>query len=423
MKVSIKPNKNNQNIISIPPSKSMSHRAMIGAGLSNGKSTIGNIDYSNDILTTIDCMRKLGTNIIQEDKYLVIEGVDKFEIKEKTVVDCSESGSTIRFLIPIFALSDKEVIFTGSKRLMERPLNVYKEIFEKQGLMFNYQEDGLHIKGPLKSDTFEIDGSISSQFITGLLYALPLLKEDSIIKISEPFESKSYIDLTIQSLKQFNINIDILENNTYKVYGNQKYTPLKTAIEGDFSQMSFFCALGQINDVVNINGLKMDSLQGDKEIVEIIKNMNGKIDEGLIYRSYPSELQGCVVDLQNCPDLGPIVMALATQAKGKTHIINAGRLRIKESDRILAMETELKKLGCNINSTDSEVFIEGPTQIEGGINLQGHNDHRIVMALSILATISNKEISIDEAHAINKSYPNFFNDLRKLGIEVIENDI
>ena len=178
-------------------------------------------------------------------------------------------------------------------------------------------------------------------------------------------------------------------------------------MEGDFSQMSFFSALGQINNTLAISGLKVNSKQGDKAIIDIIKDMNGHIDEGSIYVSSPSDLKGTTIDLKDCPDLGPIVMALATQADGETHIINAGRLRIKESDRILAMETELKKLGCDISSSETEVFVKGKTDIRGDVTLYGHNDHRIVMALSILSTIARHNVVIEGAQAITKSYPNF----------------
>lgn len=423
MKVIIKPGKNNSSTINIPPSKSMAHRAIIAASLSEGVSNITNINYSKDILATISCMRKLGAIIEESKDNLVIKGINVLNIKDNEVVDCNESGSTLRFLIPIFALSNKEVIFTGSKRLLERPLNVYKEIFDKQGLLFEYKEDGLHIKGPLRSDDFIIDGSVSSQFITGLLYALPLLKEDSTLTIVEPYESESYINLTVEALNKYGINLDRESNLVYKIKGNQNYTSNDYFVEGDFSQMSFFSALGQINNTLAISGLKVNSKQGDKAIIDIIKDMNGHIDEGSIYVSSPSDLKGTTIDLKDCPDLGPILMALATQAQGKTHIINAGRLRIKESDRILAMETELKKLGCDISSSETEVFVKGKTDIRGDVTLYGHNDHRIVMALSILSTIARHNVVIEGAQAITKSYPNFFNDLRKLGIEVEEYDI
>ncbi|NLC95957.1 MAG: 3-phosphoshikimate 1-carboxyvinyltransferase [Erysipelotrichaceae bacterium] len=423
MKVKIKPSKNKTNTIVIPPSKSLAHRSIIAASLSSGTSIISNIDYSVDISTTIACMSQLGAKMNKNDSFIEIEGVNQFDIKDSTIIDCSESGSTIRFLIPIFSLCGKEIIFTGSKRLMERPQDVYLDIFKKQNLMFEYKDDGLHIKGPIKSDKYILDGSVSSQFITGLLFTLPLLDKDSYITIQEPFESKSYVDLTIDMLKKFNIYIEVIDDFNFKIKGNQKYISNNISIEGDFSQMSFFSALGLINNDVLIEGLNKNSLQGDKAFLDIVKNMNGKIIEDKVYESTLSDLKGTTIDLKDCPDLGPIVMALATQANGLTHVINAGRLRIKESDRIYAMEVELKKLGCDISSNKSEVFIKGKTLIEGGVTLEGHNDHRIVMALSILSTIANKEVIINGSEAINKSYPNFFNDLRKLGIEVIEYDI
>lgn len=421
MKVKIIPNINNNKSIRIPSSKSVAHRNVICASLSSGLSIIENIDLSNDIEATISCMEALGAKINVINNKLYIEGIKDFNIKDNLIINCEESGSTLRFLIPIFALFDKEVVFKGKGRLLERPLDIYKEIFDKQGLLFSLENDGLHIKGPIKPDEFVINGNVSSQFISGLLFALPLLNEDSYIRIIPPFESKSYVDITLDILEKFGIKIVKINKFEYKILKNQTYTSGVYFTEGDFSQMSFFLALGLINSELKIEGLNANSLQGDKEIIEIVSKMNGKVSED--FRCFKSDLISTEIDLNNCPDLGPIIMAIATQATGKTHIFNAKRLRIKESDRIFAMESELKKLGCNISSNYDEVFIEGKTEIEGNVVVNSHNDHRIVMALSILSTIAKNAVTIENAEAINKSYPNFFNDLRKLGIEVIEYDI
>lgn len=420
MKVTVVPNKNIFTCISVPPSKSIAHRLVIGACLAKGESKISNVDLSRDIKATINCMSKLKADIAYKDKQLIINGSIN-RLSEEVVLNADESGSTLRFLIPLFALSDQKVIFKGEGRLLKRPLSVYEDIFKKQNLLFDLKQDGLHIKGPLKPGVFELSGDVSSQFITGLLFALPLLKEDSVIKIKPPFESESYVDITLDILKQFNIRIDKQDDLTYYVYKNQQYSNGEYHIEGDFSQMSFFLALGLLNNGIKITGLNKHSRQGDKAIVDIAKMMNGKVTDD--FSCLKSDLKGATIDLHDVPDLGPIIMAMATQAEGKTHLLNAGRLRIKESDRISAMEMELKKLGCKISSTYDEVFIEGKTKIGGKVVLDSHNDHRIVMALSILASIAEKEVTIKNAEAINKSYPDFFNDLRKTGIEVKEDDI
>ena len=223
--------------------------------------------------------------------------------------------------------------------------------------------------------------------------------------------------LTIQMLKRFQIIVEYEDAYTLAIKGNQQYQPTDVLVEGDYSQLVFWASLGVLNHSVETHGLDLHSLQGDKKTIDIFQSMNAGIkvlDDG--YQFCPGTLNGTVIDLNDCPDLGPMLFALATQANGKTTFQNAGRLRIKESDRIEAMETELKKLGCSISSTFGTVTITGPVKLQGNVTLHGHNDHRIVMALSILATIADEPITIDDAQAISKSYPGFFKDLASCGI-------
>ncbi len=416
MRVKIIPSKNNYNEIIAPPSKSIAHRNVIGASLAKGRSVVKNIVLSKDIQATISCMREIGAKITYDNNTLYIDSNGLSSIDENTIVDCNESGSTLRFLIPLFAISNKEVIFKGNGRLLERPLNIYQEIFDKHGLLFKLKEDGLHIKGPLKAGVFEIKGNVSSQFITGLLMTLPLLKENSFIKVIPPFESKSYVDVTLKVLNDFGIKINVIDEYNYEIAGNQNYQSKEYYTEGDYSQIAFFAGLGLINNDLKLLGLERNSNQGDKAIIDIINSMGGLIEDDFTCKK--SDLSGIDIDLADCPDLGPILMALATQADGETHIINAGRLRIKESDRIAAMEAELKKLGCEVKSSFDEIFIKGKTLLKGGVVLNSHNDHRIVMALSIISTIAQKPVVIENAESVEKSYPNFFNELKNIGIEV-----
>lgn len=416
MRARITPAKIDSGNITIPPSKSLAHRAIICACLAPGRSVISNIDYSVDIRATIEGMRHLGASIKEDKDTLFIDGIETFQY-DGDVVNCHESGSTLRFFLPLFSLTGKRATFSGSKRLIERPQNVYEMLFQEQGIDFVRTYPNIIIDGRLKPGELTLKGNVSSQFITGLLFALPLLEADSKIHIEPPFESRSYVDLTIQMLKRFQIIVEYEDAYTLAIKGNQQYQPTDVLVEGDYSQLVFWASLGVLNHSVETHGLDLHSLQGDKKTIDIFQSMNAGIkvlDDG--YQFCPGTLNGTVIGLNDCPDLGPMLFALATQANGKTTFQNAGRLRIKESDRIEAMETELKKLGCSISSTFGTVTITGPVKLQGNVTLHGHNDHRIVMALSILATIADEPITIDDAQAISKSYPGFFKDLASCGI-------
>lgn len=416
MKVNITPKKIDFGNIIIPPSKSLAHRAIICACLAFGRSVISNIDYSVDIRATIEGMRHLGANIEENGNTLFIDGIRSFRY-DGHIVNCHESGSTLRFFLPLFSLCEEKVIFEGSRRLIERPQSVYETLFQQQGISFVREYPYIMIDGKLQSGELTLKGSVSSQFITGLLFTLPLLKHDSVIHIEPPFESRSYVDLTIQMLRCFQVDVTYENAYTLKIKGNQQYHATDIHVEGDYSQLVFWASLGLLNNSVETHGLSLDSLQGDKAVLTILKSMNANIEhltDG--YKFYPGKLTGTVIDLKDCPDLGPMLFALATQANGTTTFQNAGRLRIKESDRIEAMERELKKLGCSISSTCDTVTIVGPTKLNGDVDLHGHNDHRIVMALAILATIAEHAVTIDDAQAIRKSYPAFFKDLESCGI-------
>lgn len=419
MKVRITPSNLKKRVIQIPPSKSMAHRAIVCASLASGRSVITNLDYSVDIQTTINGMRKLGATIEQFEDYVIIEGISNFENCQETEIECNESGSTLRFFIPIFSLTNKAITFTGTQRLMERPQGIYAEMFNQQGLSFKQENGKIEIEGSLKAQTYHVKGDVSSQFISGLCFVLPLLQQDSKIEITPPFESRSYVDLTIQMMSNFGVHIEFENENTIRIPGNQHYIAKDTRVEGDFSQLGFFAVLGAIQGPLDCIGLNTKSLQGDKQIVSILEDMGCHIEEledG--YRFYKSDLQGCTIDLNNCPDLGPILSTCASYAKGSTHIINAGRLRIKESDRIAAMESELIKVGVDFKSTRDTITIHGPATWKCEELLHGHNDHRIVMALTIGSTIAPNPMIIDDAQSIRKSYPGFFEDIQDLGIEV-----
>ena len=352
----------------------------------------------------------------------MIEGIQSLPQKPLQV-DCNESGSTLRFFVPLFTLSGQPITFLGRNRLLKRPQGVYQTMFEQQGHRFEQTEQQLIVQGALKAGSYEIDGSISSQFITGLLFALPLLEQDSIIHIKPPFESRSYIELTLQMLKTFGVTAEFQDNHTLYIPGNQSYQACDYAVEGDYSQMAFYAVLAAIQNDLYCKGVTSSSKQGDKAILSILEGCNCKIEpkqEG--YLVHKSELTATEIDLADCPDLGPVLNVLGMYAKGTTCIYHAARLRYKESDRIAAMEEELKKFHADIATTEDEIFIKGKPTYCCEQELSGHTDHRIVMSMTVAALCSETPVIINGAECINKSYPNFFEDIQSIGgrIEVLE---
>lgn len=380
--------------ITAPPSKSYAHRLLVCSALSGGARVDG-VAYSEDILATLDCIKSLGLDFTREEKSVsIFEGGEKNE-----VFNCRESGSTLRFFIPIALARGGKNKFKGTKRLISRGISVYEEICKKQGILVEFTDDSITFDGNLVPDTFEVRGDISSQFISGLFFALPLLDGDSVVKITTPLESKPYIDITIDTLAKFGITILQRGENEFFIKGNQKYRAIDTTVEGDFSNSAFLDAFGVLGTDISVIGLYYFSLQGDR----IYKELFEKIKEGYLE-----------ADITACPDLGPILIALCAARDGG-YITGTKRLKIKESDRAEAMATELAKFGIQVDVFENAVKIhkgqlKAPKEI-----LNSHNDHRIVMALSVISTLVGAEI--DGCEAVSKSYPNFFEDIKSLGVK------
>lgn len=407
--------------VKIPPSKSMAHRAVICAALSDGISKINNIELSDDIIATIEAMKALGAKIEKEQDYLKITGIFSKELKLEReferVVDCNESGSTLRFLIPISLAFEGETRFIGRGNLGKRPLTTYYEIFDKQGIEYSYKEDKLDliVKGMLKSGEFKVKGNISSQFITGLLFALPLLQGDSKIIITTELESKGYLDLTLSAMKDFGVNVINKDYEEFIIKGSQSYKPREYRVEGDYSQGAFFLSADALGSQVEVLDLKEDSLQGDRECLDILKRMGVKIEkrEGLIATT--EGLSSTIIDASQCPDIIPILSAVAALSEGTTEVINAGRLRIKECDRLAAIALELNKLGAKVIEKEESLIITGVKELKGGVEVWSHKDHRIAMTLAIVASRCLEPIILKDYECVSKSYPCFFEDFRKLG--------
>ncbi len=400
--------------IEVPPSKSLSHRALICASLAKGKSIIDNVLLSEDIKATMSSLEKLGAKFDTQGNSIIVTGVKKTKHHGEEI-DCNESGSTIRFLIPIFSLTNKEVVFTGKESLINRPFNIYEKIFNEDGNTFSVNNNKIVVNGSVKARDYYIDGNVSSQFFSGLLFALPLLKEDSRVFFNGKLESKSYIDLTIEMLDNFGIEVQEIQNG-YFIPGNQKYKPTDYYVEGDFSQSAFHLVAGVLNGFIKVNNLSHESNQGDNKIIDIIKSMKGKViytEDG--FTTERTQTYGTTIDISDCPDLAPIVALLGTLSKGTTTITNIQRLRLKESDRVESTVTTLSKLGANISVKDEEIIIHGKSTLKGGVTLDSYNDHRIAMMISIAALRCEQEIALLRPLAINKSYPHFFKDYKKIG--------
>lgn len=408
--------------INIPPSKSLSHRGIIGAALSNGESNIGNLIFSDDINATWEGMEKLGARIEKIDSTTLKINGQHHKIEENQIIDCKESGSTLRFLIPISLLDEKKLTFTGRGKLVSRPLDIYYKIFDEQKIKY-INDDGnlpLSIRGPINPGTFEIEGNISSQFLTGLMFSLPLLKEDSKIIIVNELESKGYVDLTIDVLSKFGIEI---ENNDYKEFiirGNQQYKNRNYDVEGDFSQAAFWIVGGILGGKIHSRNLDIDSLQGDKVVMDLVKLMGGDIKVGNSFiTTTGSKTKGITIDASECPDIIPVMTVLAALSEGQTNIINASRLRIKESDRLRAISTELNKLGADVVELDDSLIINGKDSFTGGV-VDSWNDHRIAMALAIASIKASGQVTITNSDCVNKSYPNFWEDFKSVGGDIYE---
>lgn len=401
MLVKIQPGKA-RGTVSAPPSKSMAHRCLIAAAMAGGKSKITGVDYSQDILATIDCLRALGVLVDCTGSTVTVERTGAFLPAEP--LNCRESGSTLRFMIPLCLLSGKPATLQGSARLMERPQTVYEDLSREKRFSFSRRDGAIAVEGTLQSGEYTVDGSISSQFITGLIFALVTLKEASRIHLTGKVESRSYIDLTLKALSDFGFSVSWEKGNTLLIPGGQTGVSRELAVEGDYSNAAFLEALNILGGQVTVTGLSADSLQGDR-----------------VYRDYFAALKAGTptLSLGDCPDLGPILFAMAAALNGAT-FVDTARLKIKESDRGTAMAEELKKCGVDLILEENRIIVPGGTLCPSVEPIMGHNDHRIVMAMSVLCTFLGGTVC--GAEAVAKSMPGFFKTLRDLGVEVSEDE-
>ena len=420
MLVTISPPARIGGTVSAPPSKSMAHRAVLCSALAKGTSHIENLEFSKDISATLAAAGQLCARVESGPADVLVEGLGHFR-PVFGPVDCCESGSTLRFLIPLASLTGQSITFVGRGRLMERPQSVYEALYREQNLHFEQANGQLTVAGSLRSGEYTLAGNVSSQFISGLLFALPLLAGDSTLHLIPPVESRSYIEMTRAAQAAFGVTSHWLDDTTLCIPGGQQYHPRDYIVEGDYSQAAFLAVLGAVKGGITLTGLAAETLQGDAAILDILRRCGAKFtrtEAGLVFEQAP--LHGVDIDLADCPDLGPVLMVLGLFCEGQTVIRNAERLRIKESDRIEAMETELRKCGGVLSSAGGTITIEGcagALHAPDGV-LSGHNDHRVVMSLSVLALAAGLRLPIDGAEAVTKSWPNFFTAIKPLGAEV-----
>lgn len=387
----------------IPPSKSVAHRLIIAAALAKGNSVISNVRPSKDILATAEAMRKLGAEITLENDTAYVRGIS--EPPSEAVIDCGESGSTLRFLIPVAAALGVKTTFIGHGKLPERPVTPYLEELPKHGAKFDYNGTmPFTVSGKLSAGEYRIGGDISSQFITGLLLALSVTEGSSRIVLTSHLESRPYVDITADCLKKYGCTVTETDTG-YSVNGSENLHPCDCEVEGDWSQAAFFEVANALGSNVRLDGLNVNSVQGDKKILEICTDM--------VYNK-KSELKSFELDCSDIPDLVPILAVLATFCKGTSRIYNVARLRIKESDRLAAMTECLNRVGGRVTAGEDSLVIEGVDHLNGG-EIDSFNDHRIAMAMAVASTRCTAPLRINGSECVAKSYPDFWEDFKRLG--------
>lgn len=407
--------------VNIIESKSQAHRLLICAALAREKSEIICRATSEDIDATVRCLNALGAEIIRTEKGFCVDPIS--EIKEDAFMDCGESGSTLRFLLPVVGALGAKARLKLSGRLPHRPLEpLWSELCAHGMNLSKPAEDIIECSGQLESGDFTLPGNISSQYISGLLFALPLLEEDSRLIITGKTESQAYIKMTTSVLGRFSVNITPAENG-FDIAGGQRFIPAQftSAAEGDWSNAAFWLCAGAFSKRgIVCKGLDPESLQGDKAVIEILRRFGAEVEaveDGFSVKSAP--LTGCAIDAANIPDLVPVLAVCACAAQGETRIINAERLRIKESDRLKTVSQTLGALGADITETADGLIIKGCGSLKGGAEVDACGDHRIAMSAAVASCICEQPIAISGAEAVNKSYPSFWEEMEKLHCEAV----
>ena len=412
MTVTITPTKL-KGTVTPPPSKSQAHRLLIAAALAEGESVISNVAFSQDIKATMNCLTELGAGFAVEGNTVTVTGMGANAMSPNRRMalprlDCGESGSTLRFLIPIALAVRGGGIFTGHGRLMERPQGPYFDLFREKGIFFEQKEGVLTVQGRLEPGEYRLPGNVSSQFFTGLLFALPLLNGPSAIIPTTQLESMDYILMTLRAMGEFGVSFPVTMSLPphYHPQGNQTYHPAKAAVEADWSQAGFWYAAKALGNEVEVLDMDPASFQGDKVIGAHYANLTATGD--------------VTIDVSGCPDLVPPLAAMGAVREGTTRLVNAARLRIKESDRLAAVSSVLTAMGAKVEEGADSLTITGVESLPGGVTVDSHNDHRIAMMAAIAATRCENPVTITGAQCVAKSYPNFWEEYARLGGQIVE---
>ena len=420
MRVTISPRDQLAGIISSPSSKAQTHRALFAGLLTNGTTTVRNPLASDDTEATTRAIVAAGAKVVKDSDTWIITSIGR-PIAPEDVIDCGESGVTMRFTIPILSLTGSRATLRGRESLLRRPIEPLSKAMRQLGIELTIGRDYVTIEGETpKGGTIRIQGDVSSQFISGLLFAGPLMEKGMKLIITSKLESQSYVSLTIRTMREHGVEVTPNKDMTqFDITPGQVYLPAEHRISGDYSSAAFFLIAAAItNSRLLVHNLQPNSLEPDSELIKFMNRMGTRTifqNDGLQVER--GTLQGVDLDISDCPDLGPIVAVLACFAQGQTRITGAARLRYKESDRLAAISSELSTLGADIKETQDGLLLKGPSSLRGG-TVQSHGDHRIAMALGVAALRANGKVTIEQAESVSKSYPRFFDDLRSLGVEV-----
>ncbi|MBK5211380.1 MAG: 3-phosphoshikimate 1-carboxyvinyltransferase [Coriobacteriia bacterium] len=413
MDIEVQPIEELSGTIRVPASKSEAHRALICAALCSGTTMMTIDQLSADIEATIGCLEALGAKIDRKGENVSVTGI--VSVPEAPLLNCRESGTTLRLLLPVAAAIAHNATFVGEGRLPKRPIAEILDELSKNGCKASASSLPVALSGGLKAGKFSLPGNITSQFVSGLLIALPKLKGESVIEITTPLESQGYVHMTLDILERFGVWMEDDADRMFTIPGSQAYVPfVGDLVYGDWSSAAFWLVADALGADIKLSGLDPLTYQPDSAIRFIFDRFGTRVVEGDTIFSTHEKLYEAVIDLSQTPDLAPALAVLACAAHGQTSFIGAGRLRIKESDRISAIVGMLGALGGNIQEFDDAFVINGPVRLSGGV-VDGKGDHRIVMAAAIAALFAIGPVVIKGADAVEKSYPRFFEDLKSVG--------
>lgn len=407
-------------VLAAPASKSEAHRRMICAGLTRATTVLSGFMDSADMAATSRCLTALGAALTEEGDRLTVTGWAR-KPRRMPSLDCGESGSTLRFFVPIAMAVTGGGVFRMHGRLGQRPMDVYRDLFVPRGAQWRMGvgADGaaeLNVRGSLTAGSYVLPGNVSSQFVSGLLFALPLLEDDSTLTVQTPVESAGYIHMTVEALQQSGIVIEEMAPFSWRIPGQQTYQAHSGSLSGDYSQAAVLLCAGALGHEVTVTGLMTQTTQGDRAVLKHLAALGAEVTEdeqGITVRG--NNLHGAMLDMHDCPDIAPVLALTCQLAQGESRLTGCGRLRLKECDRLAATVELLNALGGKARAEGDDIVVEGVERLRGGVTLDGYNDHRMVMLLSLAATVAEEPVTVEGVEALNKSWPDYLTAYASLG--------